>query len=388
MKSVLAATRISVMPLENTFIKIHQTFITAMIISIFSCGCTLMNSNSMAVFGKKEPDYQTPRQVVPVWTDTVLHQAGQPATRGFGGRIMFYGQEKNKAIQVDGTLVVYAWDDSQETTERPPDRKYVFPADKLKSHYSPSQIGHSYSFWAPWDAAGGYRQHVTLITRFISRDGIEVTSTPASVLLQGRTPESESPVDAACPDLPDTGQTPATTPATAGVSGIELLNYQQAENAKVSNRSTRKPQNRRRSHHPGLKASEIGLTRGFQQRNMMGTPAENVPANHHPASNRELNASSDTSDRPENETGSPQISTGIERSGRPETSDVENEISDPAISNQSDSEQESTAPDLLSGHSLPSGHQVQTSRSVRPSGVHARTLPRRLTKPHSDRGSD
>lgn len=359
-----------------------------MIISIFSCGCTLMNSNSMAVFGKKEPDYQTPRQVVPVWTDTVLHQAGQPATRGFGGRIMFYGQEKNKAIQVDGTLVVYAWDDSQETTERPPDRKYVFPADKLKSHYSPSQIGHSYSFWAPWDAAGGYRQHVTLITRFISRDGIEVTSTPASVLLQGRTPESESAVDAASPDLPETGQMPATSPPSAGVSGIELLNYQQAENAKAGSHGLRKPQHRRRSHHPGLKASEIGLTRGFQQRNMMGAPAENFPADRYPASTRESNTSSNPAEPPENETGSPLNSESIERSDRRDTTDVENEISDHAISNQSDPDRELTTPDLPSGHSLPSGHQVQTSRSVRPSGVHAPTLPRRLKKPHSDRDSD
>jgi hypothetical protein len=148
-------------------------------------GCALTNSATMAKLLNREPEFQTPRQMVPVWSDTVLHQSGEPATRGVGGRIMFYGVDKHKAVRPQGTLVVYAWDDSQGMQERSPDRKFVFPAEDLPRHYSQSRLGHSYSFWLPWDAAGGQLTHLTLITRFISTDGAELTSAPAHVVLPG-----------------------------------------------------------------------------------------------------------------------------------------------------------------------------------------------------------
>lgn len=148
-------------------------------------GCALTNSATMARLLNREPEFQTPRQMVPVWSDTVLHQSGEPATRGVGGRIMFYGVDKHKAVRPQGTLVVYAWDDSQGMQERSPDRKFVFPTEDLPRHYSQSRLGHSYSFWLPWDAAGGQLTHLTLITRFISTDGAELTSAPAHVVLPG-----------------------------------------------------------------------------------------------------------------------------------------------------------------------------------------------------------
>jgi hypothetical protein len=148
-------------------------------------GCALTSSGTVARLLNREPEFQTPRQMVPVWSDTVLHQSGEPATRGVGGRIMFYGIDKHKAVRPQGTLVVYAWDDSQGMQERSPDRKFVFPAEDLQRHYSQSRLGHSYSFWLPWDAAGGQLTHLTLITRFVSTDGAELTSAPAHVVLPG-----------------------------------------------------------------------------------------------------------------------------------------------------------------------------------------------------------
>ncbi len=147
-------------------------------------GC-MLGSGVGSLWADREPEYQTPRQMVPVWSDTVLHQSGEPATRGVGGRIMFYGLDKHKAVRSAGTLVVYAWDDSQGMQERSPDRKFVFPTEDLQQHYSQSRLGHSYSFWLPWDAAGGQLTHLTLITRFVSTDGAELTSSPAHVVLPG-----------------------------------------------------------------------------------------------------------------------------------------------------------------------------------------------------------
>ena len=120
-------------------------------------------------------DPKAPTKVVAIWTDTVLHQPGKPATRGFGGRLMFYGQDESTPIKVNGTLVVYGFDEEgRSPSDVKPDRKYVFPADQLPRHYSKSRLGHSYSVWVPWDAVGGPRKEISLIVRFIPTKGVAV----------------------------------------------------------------------------------------------------------------------------------------------------------------------------------------------------------------------
>lgn len=231
-------------------------------------GCTMMNTSALS-FSKKEPEYLTPRQIVPVWSDTVLHQPGEPATRGFGGRIMFYGEDKHKAIRVDGTLVVYAWDDSKGSMERTPDRKYVFPSDKLQSHYSQSRLGHSYSFWVPWDAAGGSLQHLTLISRFVSNDGTELTAAPAHVVLQG--PGELSPFQNEIAESKSKADKKAITRnrlRSPSVGGIQQVGYE-IEDSGSNERHSSIP-----ARHPGLQTSEIDLTSGFYHRNMQGRQTE------------------------------------------------------------------------------------------------------------------
>ncbi len=148
-------------------------------------GCTLIGSSVGAGHWWRRDEPQVATQMVPVWSDTVLHQAGEPATRGIGGRVMFYGLERHRTIRTTGVLVVYVWDDSLGTSQRSPDRKYVFPAGNLEQHYSPSRMGHSYSFWLPWDEAGGTITHLTVVTRFVGTEGTELTSSPAHVVLPG-----------------------------------------------------------------------------------------------------------------------------------------------------------------------------------------------------------
>lgn len=139
----------------------------------------------------EEEEKETPNRIIPVWTDSVLHRGGE-AVRGFGGRVVFYGEETEQPIQVDGVVVVYAWNDSKANNQEKPDRKFVFKADMLPKHYSRSKIGDSYSFWLPWDKVGRTTQHVTLVTRFISAQGGEVTSTAAHVVLPGPTAEPKT----------------------------------------------------------------------------------------------------------------------------------------------------------------------------------------------------
>lgn len=247
----------------------------ALCLTMMQAGCTLLTTSQLPIFGAKKPEFEVPRQVVPVWSDTVLHQPDSAATRGFGGRLMFYGQDKHKPIRVEGSLIVYAWDDSKGSMERAPDRKYVFTAETLQNHYSESRLGHSYSFWVPWDVAGGPLQRLTLISRFLSKDGTELTGTPAHVVLQG--PSDSSPFPNEIKDANSVGEeTKDDLSLSARLEKKRMGRVQQASftedeqeeaTASSSGRSYSRPL------HPGLKTSEIGLTRGFYERNMQGNQA-------------------------------------------------------------------------------------------------------------------
>ena len=154
-----------------------------------------------------EDEIQRPSRMTAVWTDTVLNQPGQSSRRGFGGRVMFYNNDSDSPIRVDGQLTVFAFDDTDRSSNHcAPDRKYVFTAEQLPKHYSQSKVGHSYSVWLPWDVVGGPQRRISLVARFESVEGEVVLSEMANQILPGITPE---------PALPATTPAPLSQAATA-----------------------------------------------------------------------------------------------------------------------------------------------------------------------------
>ena len=136
-----------------------------------------------------------PDKIITLWSDTVLTQTGRPPIRGFGGRLMFYEGKKEDPIKVEGTLVVYAFDETdRDANNTRPDRKYVFTPQQLPLHYSKSKIGHSYSVWLPWDEVGGMQKEITLIVRFQPKEGPVAISDPCRQLLPGRIATARGPI--------------------------------------------------------------------------------------------------------------------------------------------------------------------------------------------------
>lgn len=234
----------------------HASCAGIMLCCVLLSGCASMMKSPTTWF-EKEPEFVTPNKVIPVWSDTVLHQAGQAGLRGCGGRVMFYSGDGKRASRVDGTLIVYAWDDSKASPDRQPDKKFVFPADDLQQHYSASTIGDSYSFWLPWDQAGGERKELTLVARFIGRNGSEITSSPAKVILPGNVPlpsnqSGNHSLAARTSDRAKTKSQPAAQTGTIQQTAFEVA----TESDGVGLRND------------PLKTSEIPLTEGFLNRNM------------------------------------------------------------------------------------------------------------------------
>ncbi len=163
-------------------------------------GCSQFDLKKRIPWKLDDEDYVAPpERLVAMWSDTVLHQGGGPAIRGFGGRLMFHGRDEGRPVKVNGKLIVYAFDEGRENQENfKPDRKFVFTAEQFANHYSKSDLGHSYSVWIPWDKVGGPQKQISLIARLISEDGSVVVSEQARQILPGRaTPSTTGKVSQA-----------------------------------------------------------------------------------------------------------------------------------------------------------------------------------------------
>ena len=146
----------------------------------------MMSPKKMTGWGDEEDEPQEPRRLVSSWTDTVLHQTGKNPQRGFGGRLIFYGEDAEKPVLVDGQLVVYAFDETnRQPTDNKPTRRYVFPPDQVSRRMSKTAMGPSYSFWLPWDEVGGAQTEISLIARFEPMGGAIVVGEQTKHLLPG-----------------------------------------------------------------------------------------------------------------------------------------------------------------------------------------------------------
>lgn len=164
------------------------------------CGCTQWDLSKKLPWSKDDSKPKVPTRMSDMWTYTVMRQSGQPGVRGFGGRILFYNNDDEKPIKVDGTLTVYAFAGAMgDASQELPEKKFVFPAEQFDSHYSESKLGHSYSVWLPWDEVGGPERQISLIARFENKAGEVLTGSPSHQTLPGfrNRPAGQGPVQQA-----------------------------------------------------------------------------------------------------------------------------------------------------------------------------------------------
>jgi hypothetical protein len=141
----------------------------------------------------KDSPYEPPARLIAIWSDAMYTQPGQTPTRGFGGRLYFYNA-KDKTVPVEGQLVVYGYDDSKDgTPAKTPSRKFGFTPEQFTQHFSPTELGASYSVWIPWDELGGVRKSITLLPVFTSSSGQVVMGEQSINVLPGKAPETPEP---------------------------------------------------------------------------------------------------------------------------------------------------------------------------------------------------
>lgn len=235
-----------------------KLLLAAFVILAMASGCKSIDTDWIpkAPWDKKskvvESDYDTPVRLAAIWTPDVMVRPGMPAARGFGGRLYFYNQ-LNKPVKVEGQLVVYAYDDSAEESQREsPDRKFAFTPEQFTNHHSESDLGASYSVWLPWDGVtGGEQKGISLLPVFTATSGKIVMGQQAVNLLPGKKPEQ---LRAAAP-----GATLSQTAAT----GVRPAAFQ---DSRVTVASTTDVPGTELSRRPTITTTTIDMPKSMQQR--------------------------------------------------------------------------------------------------------------------------
>jgi hypothetical protein len=132
--------------------------------------------------------------------------------------------------------VVYAFDETgREVTYNKPTRRYVFPADQISLRESDGPSGPSYSFFLPWDEAGGPQTEVSLICRFQPKGGPVVVSEQTKHLLPGSMRPPGTVTASTPPKLPEGVPSRPARPLLSsqmsqppGAAGAQQASYQVA----------------------------------------------------------------------------------------------------------------------------------------------------------------
>ncbi|MCA9132635.1 MAG: hypothetical protein KDA45_05760 [Planctomycetales bacterium] len=235
------------------------------------------SDKSWAITKLWKKEYQQPTSIAVIWSPDTLTMTGKPPTRGFGGRIFFYNQA-SQAVPVDGELIVHGYRSQPfigVSEQVHADKTFGFTAEQLTTHFSPSQLGASYSIWIPWDAADGFREEVTLIPTFKGTDGTIVQGAPAKLYLPGRSLElgAKSPPSGTAQTV---SYQRATTPTNPG---IELPKAARVDGGKSQPSSFSLPPSITPTSRPADAASAEALARqaaavwNRQGLTLGGTPA-------------------------------------------------------------------------------------------------------------------
>lgn len=260
--------------MQKSLVTVRVTPLIALALLFFG-GCATFDLSKRIPWGAGEDGKPAvPMRLMAVWTDTTMTSPGKPAMRGMGGRIVFYDQA-NEPVKVKGTLVVYAFNETdRDPTNVTPDRKYVFLTSDFEKHYSKGRLGHSYSFWLPWDQVGGKQAAISLIARFQPDKGGEIIGEQTKHLLPGLTAELAPPQQwGTAPPTATYQATPGLMPALNGAQAPSMLPPGQQTMPPHQQQQTPNP----RQLVPQETAGNGGNQQGVQQASAM-MPINNAAA--------------------------------------------------------------------------------------------------------------
>jgi hypothetical protein len=171
----------------NRWTRLLGAALIAIAIGVGAAGCLGLDVASTFRWPLTKSEQPQPTRMTVAWTTDMQKKNGKNVLRGFQGKVQFFAadlpkpdQDKSdkdkedkkpdlnsKSIPVDGTLTVYAFEETPGGKEGSgPSKKYVFPTKDLKKVHREGPQGPEYAIWLAWDKAGGPERHIRLLARF------------------------------------------------------------------------------------------------------------------------------------------------------------------------------------------------------------------------------
>jgi hypothetical protein len=186
-------------PFDDRPTRFAAALLTAVGLAVGAAGCLGLDVASTFRWPGSKTEQPLPARMTIAWKNDLQKKAGKNMLRGFAGKVQFFAADRPKpadkdkekekkdkdagnkpevipkGIPADGTLTVYAFEETPDGKEGTgPSKKYVFPAKELRKVHRDGPQGHEYDVWLAWDKVGGPETHIRLLARFDPTGGGQV----------------------------------------------------------------------------------------------------------------------------------------------------------------------------------------------------------------------
>jgi hypothetical protein len=175
--------------------RLAAALLSALAVALGAVGCLGLDVGGTFRWPNARSEQLVPARMTVAWKNDIQKKSGKNMLRGFEGKVQFFAADPKpadktkdkktdgpttphvppKGVPVDGTLTVYAFEETADGKEGTgPSKKYVFPPKDLGKVHREGPQGHEYNIWMAWDKAGGMETHVRLLARFDPTGGGQV----------------------------------------------------------------------------------------------------------------------------------------------------------------------------------------------------------------------
>ena len=198
--------------------------------------------------------------------------------RGVSGQIFFFTRGGASAVEVDGDVRIFLFDDQGSAeVQAQPLHQFDFLAGTWKAHLTSTQFGPAYQLFVPYSRKGRHQTELALRVRLTPSSGSPLYSDIANVVLPGyERPKAKEDTDAYEPEAPQIKGTAddnftrsdRITPETIGETLLQVLAERResvgsAELAIAETSANRRPQQSARrglAPHRNVTSGEFSVT--------------------------------------------------------------------------------------------------------------------------------
>ena len=149
--------------------KLSAGMMLASLAAVTAAGCSARNGISFdSLIGKKNRDHVPVAKIIAVWEASRGRDMNGSPSRGMAGQISFYTPGDPSPVPVDGTVLIYVFDNVGSKSEQAkPIHKFRFSSGAWNRHLRESQLGPTYHVFIPYTQKVVHQVEVAIAVRFL-----------------------------------------------------------------------------------------------------------------------------------------------------------------------------------------------------------------------------